>query len=387
MNRPVFFVSLVFTAFLGCTDHCDIPRIDINANEISWESKDPCTFGYNHCIDSFLVDAKVKYRGGMSSRYDKHSYTVKLPGDYALGEMPADNDWIINASYIDKTFMRHKLSYDLFRRMDPENIAPRSSYAEVYQNGHYQGLYVLMERLDGTRLMVDKNDKTSFIFKDPPLLYADVAPYNRDSLYLESQKYPGLHKGERSGELKRLENLIFNSSDREFENSVFDMLDRDCLIDWQIMLLLSNNSDGQLKNYFIYRTDSVSKMRIAIWDYDHSFGRDGDNEYNMLDRVIDERRVHLFDRIYNLNPDNFSGRIAQRWQNLREDWLDSDYILELINEMDKTIKPYIEPNAARWPVDAEWYYDDNNYEQELEILYQFVSMRIAQLDEQFGYEE
>lgn len=370
---------------MGCSTDCGIPRVDINTSKISWESKDPCTFGYQHCNDSFIVDARVKFRGGMSSQYDKHSYTVKLPGDYAIGGMPADNDWIINASYIDKTFMRHKLSFDLFRKMSDDNIAPRSGYGEVYQNGHFQGLYVLMERLDGTRLKIDKKDTNSFIFKDPPLLYTDVSPYNRDTLYRDSQKYPGLHKGERSGELKKLENLIFRASDENFTDSVFYYLNRENLIDWKIILLLANNSDGQLKNYFIYRTDSTSRLKIAIWDYDHSFGRDGDNEYNMLDRVIDERRVNLFKRLFKLNPENFEGRLQQRWKDLRNDWLDSEYLFDQIGEMNKTIRPYIEPNAARWPVDSDWYYDDNNYKQELDILYEFIPRRIEQLDERFGY--
>lgn len=386
---PARYAALVlaFLTGVGCSDDCDIPRIDINAAEISWESKDPCTFIYKHCADSFLVEAKVKFRGGMSSQYHKHSYTVKLPGDYPLGGMPADNDWIINASYIDKTFMRHKLSFDLFRKMSDENIAPRSDYGEVYQNGHYQGLYVLMERLDGTRLKIDKKDTTAFIFKDPPLLYSDVSPYDRDSLYLYSQKYPNLRKDERSGELKNLEALIFQASDKVFADSVFHFLDRDNLIDWKIILLLTNNTDGQLKNYFIYRTDSSSKLRIAIWDYDHSFGRDGDNEYNMLDRVIDERRVYLFKRLFELNPDNFETRLVQRWKDLRNDWLDSEYLFDQIVEMDKTIRPYIEANVARWPFNSEWYYDDNNYQQELEVLYEFIPRRIEQLDERFGYRE
>lgn len=384
--RCVLLATVFFTG-VGCSTECDIPRIDINATEISWESKGPCTLIYNHCTDSFTVDARVKFRGGMSSQYHKHSYTVKLPGDYAIGGMPADNDWIINASYIDKTFMRHKLSFDLFREMSDENIAPRSGYAEVYQNGDYQGLYVLMERLDGTRLKIDKKDTTSFIFKDPPLLYSDVSPYNRDSLYLESQKFPNLRKGERSSELKTLEDLIFRASDEDFIDSVFRFLDRDNLIDWKIILLLANNSDGQLKNYFIYRTNSSSRLRIAIWDYDHSFGRDGDNEYNMLDRVIDERRVHLFKRVFELNPDNFESRLSQRWKDLRKSWLDSEYFFDQIEEIDQIIRPHIEVNSARWPIDAEWYYDDNNYKQELEILNRFIPMRIAQLDERFGYEE
>ncbi len=49
------------------------------------------------------------------------------------------------------------------------------------------------------------------------------------------------------------------------------------------MLLLSNNGDGVMKNFLLYKIDSNTPFRIALWDYDHSFGRDGDNELNLME--------------------------------------------------------------------------------------------------------
>ncbi|MEO0735011.1 MAG: DUF2911 domain-containing protein, partial [Bacteroidota bacterium] len=63
----------------------------------------------------FRVPAHLKRRGGMSFVYDKHSYTLHLDRKIPLDFLPLDRDWVLNASYIDKTFVRHKVSYDLFR--------------------------------------------------------------------------------------------------------------------------------------------------------------------------------------------------------------------------------------------------------------------------------
>ena len=46
------------------------------------------------------------------------------------------------------------------------------------------------------------------------------------------------------------------------------------LIDWHILLLFTNNGDGLMKNYYFYKMDSETPFRFAIWDYDHTFGRD-----------------------------------------------------------------------------------------------------------------
>ena len=31
--------------------------------------------------------------------------------------MPADNDWVLIANYLDKTFLRNVIAYDIFRKM------------------------------------------------------------------------------------------------------------------------------------------------------------------------------------------------------------------------------------------------------------------------------
>ena len=371
----------------SCQPNCEFPQIRIYAEEFSWTSKDTCQFVYAECQKVDSMEAKVKYRGGISSAYFKHSYTVKLPDKISLAGLPADNDWIINASYIDKTFMRHKLSFDLFRQMGSYNIAPRSAYAEVFENGEYEGLYVVMERMDATRLKLDKKDSAAFVFKEPPLLSEETGNHDRDSLYRESQEFPNIRKGDRSQALRKLEKLIFEGDDDTFQRDIFSFLDMENLIDWQLLLLFSNNSDGQHKNYFIYQRDQFSPMRIALWDCDHSFGRDGDNELNMLDRVINKRRMLLFQRLEDTNPDNYRQKIRERWFELRRSVFTEAHIFEMIDSMDRQIRAIIPKNAEKWPVDSKWYFDDNTYEQEVNLMKEFIPRRFEQLDHEFRIEQ
>ena len=49
-----------------------------------------------------------------------------------------------------------------------------------------------------------------------------------------------------------------------------------------LLLYLSNGGDGITKNFYIYKMDEETPFRIALWDCDHSFGRDGDNETECL---------------------------------------------------------------------------------------------------------
>ena len=151
--------------------------------------------------------------------------------------------------------------------------------------------------------------------------------------------------------------------------------------------MLTNNGDGQLKNYYIYKQSAETPMKIALWDYDHSFGRDGFNEPNMLDRNLEEKRTLLFQRLIELNPNNFNEKMSARWVELRKLVFTNGNIAKLMAENDKIIAPYITKNAERWSINSKWYFDDNDYNAELELMKEYVSKRLKQLDKRFKHQE
>lgn len=379
------FISIGILALHSCKEPCkELTEFHIYATEIGWEEKGDCSIKLSYCEQSDSSAAEIKFRGGMSSKYDKHSYTVEFADKKSIDGLDESKHWVLTSSYIDKTFMRHKLCFDLFRQMNSNNIAPHCSYVKVFENEHYNGLYILMERMDKNRLHLVKGDKKAFIFKEPPLFYPVNPAENRDSLYLESQEYPKSKKGAANGPLLELEKLIFEGSDENFKKQIFQYLDMDNIIDWQLLLMFTNNGDGQLKNYYIYRQDSESPMRIALWDYDHGLGRDGDNERNMLERMLDEKRNTLMKRLIELNPERFNEKMAQRWKELRKSTITVQNIDKMIAENNEVIEPYIKENAKLWPVDGKWYFDKNDYYQEIKLIQTYVKKRLIQMDQRFG---
>ncbi len=391
-TQPILFqigwaVFILFGLFSCSQEENKLTEFHIYSDEISWEKKGDCSI---KIVDKTHVDsaeAKVKFRGGMSSRYEKHSYAITLWKKKSIDGLPEAKKWILNSSYIDKSFMRHKLSFDLWRQMNPENKSPLCTYVNVYENDTYQGLYVLMQRMDKRSLLIDINDPKSFIFKEPPLFFPREDTPNRDSMYLATQKFPKLKKGDASAQLKELETLIFEGDDETFKNNIFKLLDIDNLIDWQLILMLTNNGDGQLKNYFIYKQNTATPMKFALWDYDHSFGRDGDNEPNMLARIIDEKRTRLFERLMELNPNGFNEKISARWGELRKKVFTNENLSQLIAENDKIIGAHIAKNTDLWSIKSKWYFDESDYTAELNLIKEYVSRRLKQLDKRFNHKE
>lgn len=384
----IYLIQLgVLLTLLSCNDNNRLPEIDIiKSEEFSWDIKEPCKIIYTFDGQSVEMPAEIKYRGGHSARYDKHSFSLELLKKYRLAGLPKDDDWILNANYIDKTFMRHKISYDLFHNMAENNKSAASSYINIKINGRNQGLYLITEEINGGQLKLDKKDSLAMVFKDPPFLFEDRIPNPQDSNNYYQQKFPKINKIDHTAYIEKFRSYIFKSNEDDFSNKVKEWIDLDNVIDWHLLLLYSYNADGILKNFYLYKSDTKTPFRIAIWDYDHSFGRDGDNELNMMERPMRIERSILFKRLMSSKSLAYNEKLSKRWAELRDLGLFSkDYMVARMNEIDSIINESVDLNARIWPMDSKWYYDDNDYQKEKTLFLKFVEMRLQVLDDMFDY--
>ncbi|MBQ7490222.1 MAG: CotH kinase family protein [Bacteroidales bacterium] len=376
LSTLVLFTSII----TSCSNDKRLPQIDIVVeDEIPWESKIPCQFNYIIDNEKIKCDAEIKCRGGYSSRYNKHSFALKLQKPMDLCGLPASDSWILNANYVDKTFMRHKLCYDLFRQMGAHNVAARCAYARVSLNTKPNGLYVVMQKLDENTLGIDRNDTMAVIFKDPPLFNV-VQPENgpEENNYY-GQKWPKKKKNDRTWQIEAFRDFLVNASDDEFAANLGSWIDIKNVIDWHLLLLLSEGGDGFLKNFYLYKTDSKTPYRIAVWDCDHSFGREGDGEKNWFERGVEWERSILFSRL--MKTDFYRNALKNRWKELRDNGIFTiGNIYGMIDENDRQVRLGTAENFSIWPYDSPDYYDAATYEEEVALLKEFVSTNLERLD-------
>lgn len=377
MKLRTITIALLSGMLLSCGGgRPELPELQLSADgEIVWEGWTTATL----VAGGDTLDGRIHYRGGISAGYPKHSLALKLDERYPLCGLPADKDWILNANYIDKTFMRHKLCYDLFRLMDEEvNRAPLCAYATLTVDGHGQGLYVVMQKMDASTLGIDKGDSTSVIFKEPPVMYDErIVPQDPDNYY--QQTFPKMRKDDRTAQAEAIVAFLQDSPDEVFRAEVGQWFDLKNIADWQLLLLLSNNADGLRKNFFLYKVGDATPYRVAPWDYDHSFGRDGDNEPNMLRDTVDCNRAVLLRRLWQW-PE-YRSQVARRWQQLRTEGLFTEATLNrMIADNAAQIEAAVKANELLWPVDNDIYYDANHFDAELDIMREFIGRNIERLD-------
>lgn len=133
----------------------------------------------------------------------------------------------------------------------------------------------------------------------------------------------------------------------------------------------------------MYKVDKKTPLRIAPWDYDHGLGRDGDNELNLDDKPLRMERSVLFARL--LKYDWYKNKLKKRWNYLNQtNLLSKAGLKKRIRKQISYVKQHIEANFKVWPVKSRWYYDENNYDQEVEVMLQFIERRHKRISTYFA---
>ena len=98
-----------------------------------------------------LYDIGIKVRGQSSAMFPKPGYSIEVRDekgegtDVSLFGLPPSDDWVLHGPYVDKSMLRNALAYWLFRQAG--RYAPRTKHFDLYINGVYRGVYVLVEKI------------------------------------------------------------------------------------------------------------------------------------------------------------------------------------------------------------------------------------------------
>ncbi len=215
-------------------------------------------------------DVKIRFKGRSNRYFPKHSYRLKLSGKQIGGAHQIN----LHAMYSDKSFLREKLSWDLFA--DIGEMAPHASYATLTLNGNRQGLYLDVERVDKDFLQNRGRQPGSLYNAGGYYSLADMSVQSKDLLKLYYPKEIGDEDDYRDlAELFRALRDTPDSAFAEVMNRTFDM---NSVFGWLEGNILLAMGDSYNKNYYLYHDASrpAQQWTIIPWDYDESFGLSGD---------------------------------------------------------------------------------------------------------------
>ncbi|WP_214073169.1 CotH kinase family protein [Mucilaginibacter sp. dw_454] len=290
----------------------------------------------------------ISLRGETSRYYPKSSFAIHTVDnannatDVSFLGLRDDNDWILDAMYIDQSRMRNRLCTDIWNSFnnvpyiasEPTALNGTRGYmSEVFLNGKYNGIYCLTEKLDRKQLQIKKQYGDMYKAKD----WTDetdlqaVAPFDNNSDTWEGWEleYPDLGDSPAPDwtYLYNEINFIGTSSDADFIKQISAKVDLNNVVDYFIFMNILEAWDNQNKNtYFsFYDIRTAPAFFYSPWDLDGTMGGDaaGGHETNAL---VEAGNNYLYQRLLKLNPNNFKDLLKQRWNSLKSSQLSKSVV-------------------------------------------------------------
>lgn len=374
----------------------NLPILHLEAKEqIVSERKVPCSVRITYPANASgtatgLLSGVVRIHGASSQMYSKKSFAITLDQPVRWLGMRESSHWVINAAFVDRSLMRHKLSYDLFRSLSSngqKRFAVASRFVEVNLNGRYRGAFLLMERVDRALLELQRFDSNATAHACIYKAEDHGAGFDRPGHAAFEQREPDPLALAYWGPLDRFSRFASRAPDTDFfnpTNGIASRLDLDNTIDFHLLLLLTSNMDGDDKNLIFARnapTADVPMPRFFFvpWDYDATFGR----HWNAT-RVEPTEWVsnHLFERL--LRDATYRRKFAARWQKLRQKEFSELTIHQMIDENVRTLGDAVKRNELRWQTRTGPYPDQLTFEEDVAEIREWVTARLKWLDDEIG---
>lgn len=371
--RQWLFIAVAVT-FWGCATDTKAPVIAINCTDAVRQVDQVCDYQFGDHVGS---KAEVRIRGNSSLQYPKKSMRLEVDSVVSFCDLPAHDVWVLNANYIDKSFIRHRLSFDLFRAMGAHNLSPNGCYREVEVNGDYRGVYFIHERIDQERCGILDQQPGGVIYKEPPVFLEENAQFEPGE-HPWGQKYPDDGETDMSELALEMQRFLNESADSVFAAEIGNWFHLENVADWMLLLMLTNNTDGIYRNFYLYRLHEGLPFRVAIWDYDETFGRYGDNRPNNIDTEVNFNNHPLLGRL--LKMDSFRNLLRKRWLQHRQQVFSEENIMNRIDTYTSELETIVPENFNRWPIDGPGYFDDTVFSEEIGFIRDFIQRRLITLD-------
>ena len=280
----------------------------------------------------FIADNKeykvdVRYRGDNSIHWeaDKKSYLIRFDKDNLFNGFRRLSFIIAD----DRKFVVEQLNN--YRANKLNLYYPPSSFAVLKINGQSNGLYFMIENWGPEML-------AKWQMPDSANLYGGADPvvwFNRlvvdniwDTLGVWDKKSQDtLLPYSNFSEVDKLLDLVNNTSDEVFAQSVFDLIDRDNFFNWLVHQNLVSSAHQGGPNLRLYFNNALGKFIFIPWDVDNF----------PFNQIIDTKYHQLVDRVL-ANPQYLYERNKRLWRyvddkdNLRDD-------LDFYDQTYKQIKP------------------------------------------------
>ena len=350
----------------------------------------------------------IEIRGASSQFFDKKNYgfeTQDENGDnnnVSLLGMPEENDWILHGPYSDKSLIRNALTFQMGR--DIMDYASRTRFCELMINGDYRGIYLLMEKIKRDDNRVDISNLRPEDVEGDELTGGYIFQIDRDdetttedgwkSPYGNLPFYAFHHPNK--NQLLPVQKQYIQDWMTEFEffmaqpffaSRYQDYIDVSSFIDYFLINEVTKHIDAFKLSFFMYKRKDSNGGKLhfgPIWDFNlgygnFDFGCPPDPEGWIYPCTS---RAFWLNKMMNIGA--IRNRMGCRWKQLREDKLNTEYLINSIDAMVEEMGPAIDLNFERFDIMGTYVWPNdfigNSHEEEIDFLKDWLIQRLEWMD-------
>ncbi|MFT3886260.1 MAG: CotH kinase family protein [Flavobacteriales bacterium] len=280
----------------------------------------------------------IEVRGASSQAYPKKSFGIEFWADPAgtstvdvsLLGMRTDDDWNLNAQWIEPLRLRSMLGQELWMDVHAPYYAAlepgarsgvRMRHVELFLNGSYRGLYALGEQVDRKQLMLKNYNGTirGELYKGVDRgnsTFTSIEPYDNASERWGGFEYVFPDEEIDWSRLYDFVRLVVQGDEAEFNARITSELEIGNAVDYFLFLNLLRALDNTDKNIFVARYTTLSPYFYVPWDLDAILGVfwDGSLDPN-TEGILGNG---LYDRLrMDCSAGGFMEKARIRWNELR----------------------------------------------------------------------
>ncbi|MBN2413984.1 CotH kinase family protein [candidate division KSB1 bacterium] len=368
----------------------------------------------------------IELRGSTALRFPKQPYRFEthdsLGNDMnvSLLGLPKENDWVLHNPFSDKTFIRNVLAFKIARDMG--RYASRSRLCELFLNGDYQGVYVLLEKIKRDKNRVDISNLDSTDVEGDQLTGGYIIKIDKteggeqQGGWISKNKIQYLYHYPKPDEILPVQEQYIQDVMEKFESVMSSpgfadpdtgyakYIDVNSFVDFVIVSEITRNIDAYRLSTFMYKDRDTKGGKLTmgpVWDFNLAFGNanyfyawrtDGWNlEVLLANESGDAFTVPYWWGVLGNDP-AFLQKISERWWELRKDQLNSDNLMDYIDSLADTLDEAQRRNYQRWPDVLGYrvwpnFFIGEYYEEEVQFVKEWLLGRIKWMDENLAVEQ
>jgi len=444
MSHKIYLLTLLFIISFAqlfaqvtlTSSNLPIVIINTNGQTIPDDPKITASMGIiyngpgirNNISDPFnAYDGKIgiEIRGHSSQMFNKKQYGIELRDNSGndikvkLLGMPEESDFVLNASYIDKSLLRNVLTYKIVNDMG--RYASRTQYCELILNNEYRGIYIIQEKIkrDKNRVNIKKMSASDivgdaltggYIVKIdrvdpgdkywtspyPAVIGSNKAPVTYIHEYPKAADIVPEQQNYIKNYITMFEKIMFSSLYKDPFAGYYNYIDIDSFVDYYLINEFTKNTDAYRLSAFMYKDRDSENGKLVmgpVWDYDISYGlADYDDGFNPSGWQALRHYEDLWSAPFwttNLMMDPvFKNKLAKRWHELKNNILSITTINNFIDQNVDYLTEARERNFTKWndlfnPLVYTWPNKNRftSYQQEINYLKSWISQRTNWLND------